>query len=150
MRDCESSGRAVLVACAGGGENSVFPDHFRSFPSVSAQIRRWSDRLTVRGWFVNCVAEPSLLRAPAVVKILFFPIISERFCSNPPMVRRAHHEGMVCESRGIAVLVAWAARGENSDISAHFRVFPLKSADGSTGSPRPTGWDWLPSLRSFP
>ena len=41
---------------------------------------------------MNRVAEPSLLSAAVVVKILIFPIISERFRSNPPMVGQAHLE----------------------------------------------------------
>ena len=67
--------------------------------------------------------------------------------SMPRMVRRAHRERignrfavvlsgvLFRESGGRAVLVACGARGENSDFSDHFRAFPLKSANASTGLP---------------
>ena len=128
---------------------------------------------------VNRVGESSLLPAPTGVKILIFPIISERFRSNqrmlrrahrerrgetgsplveaglkpvatlsmPRMVRQAHHERLgnrfavvlsgvlVREPGGRAILLVRAAGGENSGFSDHFRAFPLKSANASTGSP---------------
>ena len=43
VRDCESGGRAVLVACGAGVEMLIFP-------LISAQIRRWLGRLTLRDW----------------------------------------------------------------------------------------------------
>ena len=58
-------------------------------------MMRFGNRLQsfyLESGFVNRVVEPSLLLEPTGVKILIFPIISERFRSNPPMVRRAQHD----------------------------------------------------------